>query len=469
MTTSIQTPFLQHISDGVDDSFTYNWLTPSTGEMVVFLKPDGGLQQVVSPSLYTVTGVGSPAGGLVNFTTAPVSGIIALVRNTPEDQTLEILNTGSFQRSLIEIALDKLTRMHQDLSASFNKTGVRVEETDTADSIDAQALLQAATDAENSAVAADASATSASASAAVATGVADTIEDDANTAVTDATDTLVPPAVAVEVTAQVQPAVDTAVGDSITTQVIPAAEAEALQTTTDYLDANLTTLVTVETEQIATPLVADEVADQVPPAVDDEVTRVVNELIFDIQQAQALKLVDDAMVDRQREWSNSGAKVGGFLASMEVTDTMVVPQEHRFVLIADRIASGAEIIIENGAEVVYDPTNLVYNTVVTGAPPEINKVTLSSYGANEDAVNTTTTLNGTTTVTVETVDNVDWKESTEMHFVNVGGADCDFVAATDVIFVPAGPYVIEPENQLVAKLIDIDASGGKWLITKATP
>ena len=465
MSTPIEIPYNQHTTNGVLTSFTYQFLVTVSTEMKVYFKEDGEDQIEVNPSNYTVNGVGTQGGSTVDFFSAPANGVLTLLRVTDLDQDYTIPPTGALDRAGLEGALDKIMRQQQETQAVLDNQVIKTEETDSGPStVSAQDLIDAAASAETSAAAAKVSEDNAATSAGIATGVAATIEADADAAVAAATAAQVPPAVTAEVDAQVGPKVDDAVAATVPIVVPEVAEDVAETTTEQYLDANLNGLVDTRVEQVAVDQVQDAVADEVPPAVQTEVERVLDEEVIDITQGEVNDLVDDAIKGRQRDNQYEVSEIGGFIATMSIRNTVTVPHRHRFMILADTIASGAEVILENGSEAVYDPENLVFTPVSVGQQAPIQKVDLSDFHPDRDNANTTTTFNGTNQIEIDTVDNIGWIEGDTLRFINVGATTININTLTGVTLIPTGTYTLAPENQILLELVDVTSN--TWYVTQ---
>lgn len=72
---------------------------------------------------YTVSGAGNSSGGAVTFLVAPASGEkINITSNVPYTQTTDYLEGGSFSAATHEDALDKLTKISQQLKAEIDRS-----------------------------------------------------------------------------------------------------------------------------------------------------------------------------------------------------------------------------------------------------------------------------------------------------------------------------------------------------------
>lgn len=104
--------------NGSNKNFSYAFLIPDTDSLQVYL--NGTL---VSPSAYTVTGIGEAAGGVVTY---PASGSaitssdwIEIVRAFAYEQNSTFTSQGNFDPTSIENALDELALQTQQLAGAF--------------------------------------------------------------------------------------------------------------------------------------------------------------------------------------------------------------------------------------------------------------------------------------------------------------------------------------------------------------
>lgn len=116
MTTNIQTSWVQYLTDGITLSFAYNFLVRTSAEMQVVWEG-----QLLTPGMYTVTGVGLPDGGNVVFVSALPPGNLLLKRDTPDNQLTNYIEGDAFPADSHEEGLDKLTRLVQDLNELFSR------------------------------------------------------------------------------------------------------------------------------------------------------------------------------------------------------------------------------------------------------------------------------------------------------------------------------------------------------------
>ena len=108
--------------DGSTTSFAYTFPIHSTAEIQVILRAANGTETIQTLNThYSIVDNGS-AGGQVNFTTAPGSGIaVVLLRNTNLTQETDYISNDPFPAETHEAALDKLTLQQQELQEELNR------------------------------------------------------------------------------------------------------------------------------------------------------------------------------------------------------------------------------------------------------------------------------------------------------------------------------------------------------------
>jgi hypothetical protein len=151
MTVSTTQTSISYTGDGATVAFSYPFLILESNDLEVRLNG-------VVTGAYTVSGVGSPGGGLVTFTTAPASGVgMTITRFTDLTQLTDYDFSASapFSGSSHEAALDKLTLIVQDLkrqvdvlapgasAISYGQNAVTVNTSNGASSLTATAAFPA--------------------------------------------------------------------------------------------------------------------------------------------------------------------------------------------------------------------------------------------------------------------------------------------------------------------------------------
>lgn len=82
-----------------------------------------GVDTIVSPSAYSVSGVGNTGGGNVTFTTAPPTGTaVSLIRNAPFTQQVDLENQGAYYAETIEEAFDLAAMRDQQLQEQVDRS-----------------------------------------------------------------------------------------------------------------------------------------------------------------------------------------------------------------------------------------------------------------------------------------------------------------------------------------------------------
>lgn len=111
--------------NGATVDFAYDFPIDAKTELRVLLA--GVLQ--TEGTHYTVSGVGEAAGGEVSFVTAPETGTdnVVIERVTPATQLIDLPAAGPFLSAAIEGALDKLTKLIQELQNDLIESFKNVE------------------------------------------------------------------------------------------------------------------------------------------------------------------------------------------------------------------------------------------------------------------------------------------------------------------------------------------------------
>lgn len=111
MTISSLTNRKVQTADGVQLTFAYDYLILDASHLVLYHSDD-----LTTPLTgFTVTGVGSDAGGTAVFTVAPNAGTISLVREVPFTQSFDYITGGKFPADTHERLADLLVMMVQKL------------------------------------------------------------------------------------------------------------------------------------------------------------------------------------------------------------------------------------------------------------------------------------------------------------------------------------------------------------------
>lgn len=124
MTVAASTARNQYSGNGSAKVFAYTFKVFAESDLVVTVKDALGNETVKTLNVdYTVSGVGSDAGGNVTFITAPASGeTVTLTGDIPYSQSLDLVSRSEFDAEVIEDALDKTTRLLQQIREVLNRT-----------------------------------------------------------------------------------------------------------------------------------------------------------------------------------------------------------------------------------------------------------------------------------------------------------------------------------------------------------
>ncbi|TDY26308.1 hypothetical protein B0G81_6818 [Paraburkholderia sp. BL6665CI2N2] len=106
--------------NGVATSFPYGFLIPNQSQLTVIVTDPLGNQTTLSPSQYSVSGIGNKTGGAVTY---PLSGAalaalwsITILRTLPIVQQTDIVNQNGFYPDVVESAMDYQTMTQQQLA-----------------------------------------------------------------------------------------------------------------------------------------------------------------------------------------------------------------------------------------------------------------------------------------------------------------------------------------------------------------
>jgi hypothetical protein len=108
-----------YTGDGTTTAFAFTFKILAQGDLEVYV--DSTLQTITVN--YTVSGVGSAAGGTVTFTSAPDDdAAVSLVRNAAFTQSVDFVDNDSFSADTLEGALDRLTMLCQQAKEIATRT-----------------------------------------------------------------------------------------------------------------------------------------------------------------------------------------------------------------------------------------------------------------------------------------------------------------------------------------------------------
>ena len=127
MTISTTRRTRQYNGNASTTAFAYDFNIQAEAEIEVYLgtpvgAPTTWTQQVLTTH-YTLTNVGVPGGGNVNFGSAPPSGTgnVFIRRVTPKTQTSDYVENDPFSSDTLEGNLDKLTQVTQDMQEEIDR------------------------------------------------------------------------------------------------------------------------------------------------------------------------------------------------------------------------------------------------------------------------------------------------------------------------------------------------------------
>ena len=111
MTVSSTTTKVSYAGNGSTTAFAYTFKIFAAAEITVIIRSSTGTETVKTLTTdYTLSNIGVDGGGNVTFGSAPASGeTVVLIRNTPNTQTLDLVENDPFLSSSFEDTLDKIT------------------------------------------------------------------------------------------------------------------------------------------------------------------------------------------------------------------------------------------------------------------------------------------------------------------------------------------------------------------------
>lgn len=109
MTVVVQTPFNQHVANGVSTVFGFTFQLLASGDLEVSLD---GVEQM---SGYTISGLGVEAGGSITFDTAPGNGVaVRILRRIPLARSTDYQVNGDLPADVLDDDFDRLWQAMQD-------------------------------------------------------------------------------------------------------------------------------------------------------------------------------------------------------------------------------------------------------------------------------------------------------------------------------------------------------------------
>lgn len=118
-TTSRSGPYT---GNGVTTVFAYGFRILDETHVEV-VRTEAGVDETVSPSEFTVSGVGNAVGGNITFTLAPTSAqTITIIRAAPFTQAVDLENQGAYYAETIEEAFDLAAMRDQQLQEQVDRS-----------------------------------------------------------------------------------------------------------------------------------------------------------------------------------------------------------------------------------------------------------------------------------------------------------------------------------------------------------
>ena len=134
MTISTTTIKNSYSGDGSNLNFTYTFLLTDQDDIEVIIRSSTGTETVKTITTnYTVSGVGNAGGGTVSFVSgqAPLSTeTVILRRDTPQTQTMDLIDNDPMSADTIETAHDKSIAISQELQEQIDRS-IKISRTNT--------------------------------------------------------------------------------------------------------------------------------------------------------------------------------------------------------------------------------------------------------------------------------------------------------------------------------------------------
>jgi len=132
MTVSSTTTKVSYSGNGSTTVFAYTFKIFAAAEITVIIRSSTGTETVKSLTThYTLSNIGVDGGGNVTFGSAPASGeTVLLIRNTPNTQTLDLVENDPFLSSSFEDTLDKITHQLIEQQEEIDRS-IKVSRTNT--------------------------------------------------------------------------------------------------------------------------------------------------------------------------------------------------------------------------------------------------------------------------------------------------------------------------------------------------
>lgn len=129
MTVSSTANIVVYDGNGATTTFDYTFLIPAADDAVITYTDTAGVETVLNSNQYSITGIGSDAGGTVTY---PLSGspianatFLSIRRELPLVQETDLVNQDGFYPEVVEDALDYVTMLIQQVNTT-NTQAIRV-------------------------------------------------------------------------------------------------------------------------------------------------------------------------------------------------------------------------------------------------------------------------------------------------------------------------------------------------------
>lgn len=124
MTISVSTNTVVAQGNGLTLSFNYSFPVPLASELYVYLTSPGVSPVLLSPTSYSVTGIGTSTGGSVTYPLTgapiPIGSSLTIQRKVAYTQLTDLVNQSGFYPNVVENALDYLTMQTQQLAQALS-------------------------------------------------------------------------------------------------------------------------------------------------------------------------------------------------------------------------------------------------------------------------------------------------------------------------------------------------------------
>lgn len=114
-----------HAGNGSATSFSYTFPIQASADLDVIYTDADGVETTLTPSQYSVTGIGTPTGGAVTYPlvgSAIASGtLLTILRTVDQTQPTVLSNQGGYFPEVVEAALDRIVMIEQQLDEKIGR------------------------------------------------------------------------------------------------------------------------------------------------------------------------------------------------------------------------------------------------------------------------------------------------------------------------------------------------------------